>query len=71
MRPSIEVAGKIADALEVSLDYLTGTADMEMDKVMLDRVLNIQQLEQADKDHILFTLDAMLRDAKARQAYAS
>lgn len=32
--------------------------------------LTIQRLPEKDRDHILFTLDAMLRDAKARAAYS-
>lgn len=32
VRPTIEMAVKIAKALEVSLDYLTGATDLEFDK---------------------------------------
>ena len=64
------MASKIASVLEVSLDYLTGNADTYIkDKIMLDRINNILALKEKDKEHILFTLDAMVRDAKARQAY--
>jgi transcriptional regulator with XRE-family HTH domain len=70
VKPSIEMASKIASVLEVSLDYLTGNADNYIkDKIMLDRINNILALKEEDKEHILFTLDAMVRDAKARQAY--
>ena len=34
---------------------------------MQDRIITIQLLKENDKEHILFTLDAMIRDAKARQ----
>jgi hypothetical protein len=55
-----------------SLDYLTGNADNSLkDKSMLDRINTILSLKENDKEHILFTLDAMIRDAKARQAYRS
>ena len=33
MKPSIEVAVKIADALEVSLDYLVGKTSVEIDAI--------------------------------------
>ena len=32
VKPSIEVAVKIADALSVSLDYMVGSTDLELDK---------------------------------------
>jgi len=71
VKPSIEMASKIAATLEVSLDYLTGNADNSLkDKSMLDRINTILSLKENDKEHILFTLDAMIRDAKARQAYS-
>lgn len=72
VKPSIEMASKIAAALEVSLDYLTGNTDNYLkDKNMLDRINSILSLKENDKEHILFTIDAMIRDAKARQAYGS
>jgi transcriptional regulator with XRE-family HTH domain len=70
VKPSIEVACKIANILEVSLDYLAGNSTNYLkDKSMLDRINNILELNKEDKEHILFTMDAMIRDAKARQAY--
>ena len=72
VKPSIEMASKIATTLEVSLDYLTGNADNYLkDKSMLERINSIAALKDKDKEHILFTIDAMIRDAKARQAYGS
>ncbi len=71
VKPSIEVALKIAKVLGVSLDYLTGNSESKLkDKKMLERFNNIIRLDSRDKEHILFTIDAMIRDAKARQAYS-
>ena len=70
-KPSIEIAAKLANILDVSLDYLVGKEDMEIDPKVMNKVLTIQQLPEKDKEHILFTLDALLRDAKARLAYNS
>lgn len=70
-KPSIDIALKLAEALEVSLDYLVGKDDLQLDKNVITKVLTIQKLPEKDREHILFTLDAMLRDAKARAAYAS
>lgn len=69
VKPSIEVASKIADVLEVGMDFLLGKTTLELDKKTLLRIQDIQLLPEQDKEHVLFTLDAMLRDAKARKAY--
>ena len=68
-KPSIDIALKLAETLEVSLDYLVGKDDMLMDQGIISKVLMIQKLPEKDREHILFTLEAMLRDAKARAAY--
>ena len=70
-KPSIEVARSIADILKVSLDYLTGKVDQHIDKSIVDKVLTIQKLPHEERERILFTMDALIRDAKSRFAYAS
>ena len=71
VKPSIEMAVKIADALEVSLDFLTGRSLASLkDKKMMERFNDLLALKEKDKEYVLFTLDGLLRDAKARQAYA-
>ncbi|WP_240491665.1 helix-turn-helix domain-containing protein [Flavivirga aquatica] len=70
VKPSIETATKIAEALEVSLDYLTGLSDLELDKTIVDTIMDIQQLDSKDKTHIMTTISALIRDAKARNTYA-
>lgn len=52
--PSVEVAAKIADALQVSLDYLVGNTDIELDKNILDKVVAIQKLPDEDRTHIMY-----------------
>ena len=71
VKPSIEVASKIADALEVSLDYLVGKITLEIDAKTLSRLQDIQLLNEQDKAHIFELLDAFLRDRKTKKAYAS
>lgn len=70
VKPTIEMAVKIAQALEVSLDYLTGNSDVELDKATLDRVQEVTKLTEKDKDYIFVTLDALIRDFKNKHAYA-
>ena len=69
--PSIEAAKKIADAFEVSLDYLVGEGQNAMfDKKSLHRLEQIEQLPSEDKSHVYAMLDAFLRDFKAKAAYS-
>lgn len=69
-KPSIEVASKLADIFNVSLDYLVGKTELLVDEAISNRILTIQKLPDNDREHILFTIDAMIRDAKARLAYS-
>ena len=66
VNPSIEVASKIADILEVSLDFLIGKVDVEVDDSLLKRVIEIQQMNDDDKAHILYTLDALIKSVKLK-----
>ena len=52
--------------LEVSLDLLIGKTTVEVDNGILKRVLEVQQMEQEDKNHILYTLDALIKSVKLK-----
>jgi transcriptional regulator with XRE-family HTH domain len=68
--PSIEIAGKIAEALKVSLDYLVlGRSDLNVDQSLFEKMLSIQQLPEEDREHILYSLDGLIQHAKTRMAY--
>lgn len=70
MKPSIETATKLAAALDVSLDYLVGNGDLQVfDKGLLKRIEDLSAVPDDDRKGILFALDGLLRDAKARVAY--
>jgi transcriptional regulator with XRE-family HTH domain len=59
--PSIDAAKKIADAFEVSLDYLVGEGiNVSFDKATLHRLQNVQRLSGEDKAHVFALLDAFL-----------
>ena len=70
VKPSVEIAAKIAKALDVSLDYLVGNSDAELDQKLANTIIDIQKLNEKDKNHIIVTINALLRDAKARAAYS-
>lgn len=69
-KPSIEAAAKMADILEVSLDYLVGATDIELDKKTLNRILELQKLPEDVKDKLFYFIDMSIRDFKAKQAYS-
>lgn len=68
--PSIEAAKKIADTLEVSLDYLVGEGiNAHFDKKTVQRIQEIEGLEPTVKDKLFFLIDTVIRDNKAKKAY--
>jgi transcriptional regulator with XRE-family HTH domain len=74
MTPSVEVAKRLADTFDVTLDFLvddTGKTAEIKDKAMLQRIMELQALDAEDQKTIVHVLDSLLRDAKARKAYAS
>lgn len=69
--PSIEVIMKIADELQVSIDYLVGKTNLQLDRSTLNRIEDIGQLPEPEKAHVFKVLDALLRDYKTQRAYSS
>jgi transcriptional regulator with XRE-family HTH domain len=70
VKPSIEVVIKIADTLEVSIDYLVGKSAVELDKAVLKKIQDIQKLNADDKAHVFALLDAFLQSQKAKKVFA-
>lgn len=63
--PSVEVALNIANALEVSLDYLVGSASATVkDKKMVYRLELLDKISKEDKETILKVVDSLLKDAQ-------
>ena len=62
--PSIEIARKIADILDVSLDYLAGKVDVEMDKITRNRILEVSKFDETDRLHIYSVIDAFIAKRK-------
>ena len=70
MAPSIEVIMNIADALGVSIDYLVGKTNLELDRDTLTRLEEINSLSEDDRKYILNHVDIMIRDFKNKKSYA-
>ena len=67
MKPSIETAKKLADALDVSLDYLVGEGELKiLNKRTLKRLEDIENLPDEDRTHIFYTLDNLIKTAKLK-----
>jgi len=72
IKPSIEVAAKIADVLGVTTDYLLGRSDkIVINKKILERIESIENLPEEDKQKIYYFIDMAIRDAKAKVAYSA
>ena len=69
--PSVEIANKIAQALDVSLDYLVGNNSVIVkDKKILERIEAIADMPTNEQNQIFNVIDALLRDYNAKKAYA-
>jgi transcriptional regulator with XRE-family HTH domain len=74
MTPSVQVARRLARALDVTVDYLVGEHDLPealKDPAMLDRWKALAEITPEDRDRILYVVDGLIRDARTRRAYGA
>ena len=74
MKPSIEVAAKLAKLIDTTVGYLLGeTKDMNIfkDPVMLQRLNEISGLPEDDRHCILYTIDGLLQNVRTKKAFAT
>lgn len=64
--PSIEIASKIAKALDISLDYLSEITDIELNDVILARINEIAAMPDDEQNQVYKVIDALIRDYKAK-----
>lgn len=70
--PSIEVLLKIANAFDVSVDYLIGEGSLSSyDKEVLKRIEDIEKLDEETKSKLFFLIDNVIQNFKTKQAFAS
>ena len=67
---SIEVIIKLADVLNVSIDFLVGKTTLELNKKALKRIEEVSKLNQEEQDKIFMVIDALIRDFNAKKAYS-
>lgn len=70
IKPSIEVAKKLADELGITIDYLIGGSNKIFDKDLLKKIEDIESLSEEDRQQIYYVLDMALSYHKTKQAFA-
>lgn len=61
----------MAKILEVSLDWLVGNTDAELDTATLNRVQDISKLSQKDKELVFEFLDSFISNRKIKKMCCS
>lgn len=70
--PSIEVVIKIAKAFNVSVDFLIGDSiNSSFNQETVERLEHLEELPDEQRKRVFEYIDLIIRDHKARQAYAS
>ncbi len=65
IKPSIDTAAKVADALGVTLDYLVKDGQYQnIDQDALNRLKLIEKLPQDERSHLFATMDAFFAKHK-------
>ncbi|NJO89063.1 MAG: helix-turn-helix transcriptional regulator [Chloroflexia bacterium] len=62
--PPLNVAIKMADALNISLDFLACRIDEPVEAKFLKRIVDIQNMDKSHHDTIVEVIDLFIRDDK-------
>lgn len=69
IKPSIEVAKKIADELGVTIDFLIGGSNQVFDKKLLKKIQDIENLSEEGKKQVYELIDMALGYHKTKQNF--
>ncbi len=69
IKPSIDTAKSIADALGVTIDFLMGGQDLVIDKELLQKIKDIESFTEEEKTKIYDLLDMAIGYHKGKKAY--
>lgn len=72
-KPTIDIVRNIDKVLDATVGYLLGEIeDTELfkDSTMSERLKQLSHLPQRDKDCILYTIESLLQNVKAKQVFA-
>ena len=73
IKPSIEVAQKLAELYGVSLDYLANDkrdSDILKNKDIIERLAKLEEMPVQNRERILYLVDALIRDHSTQKAYS-
>jgi len=70
VKPPIDMVEKIADVLDVSIDYLIGKTKMVLDKEAIEKLEDISKLNEDKTNYVFNLIDMCLRDFKMRKSFA-
>jgi transcriptional regulator with XRE-family HTH domain len=73
VKPSIDVVKKIANILDTTVGYLLGESqdkNILKDPSMLKRLNEISSFNDYDKEHILYTIDGLIKSVKIKNIAA-
>jgi hypothetical protein len=61
---------KLAKVFNVSVDYLIGKGELSaFDKDLLKRIVDIEKLDEATKQHLFFLIDNVIQNYKTKKAF--
>lgn len=58
--PIVDIARKIVDILEVSINHLTGEEDVKINQNTSKRILEVSKFEEKDRNHIFSVIFLLL-----------
>ena len=70
IKPAIDTAKNIADALGVTIDFLLGADDMIIDKKLLQKIKDIESFTEDEKTKIYDLMDMAISYHKTKKAYS-
>lgn len=69
IKPSIEVAKKLADELGVTIDFLIGGSNQVFDKKLLKKIQDIENLSEEGKKQVYELIDMALGYHKTKENF--
>lgn len=70
IKPAIDTAKSIADALGVTIDFLLGGEDMIMDKKLLQKIKDIESFTEEEKVKIYDLIDMAISYNKTKKVFS-
>ncbi len=61
---------KIADTLEVSIDFLVGKSSLKLDTDVINKIQDIQKMDTDTKSVLFNVIDTYIQNFKTKQAFA-